>query len=113
MFEQETPPTVFRGKGYKLCPGGIHGSYGRNARINFREGSFDWKLKVLVHFLSANRYLRATSPLHFFPNASNKNFKIAIVLKIVQRRHNRNSGVDTTPQGLGSGVVRYVSYDKM
>ena len=41
MFEQDTPHTVFRGKGYNLYPGGIYGSYGRNARINFREGSFD------------------------------------------------------------------------
>ena len=52
---------------------------GRNTHINFREGSFDWKLKVLVHFLSITRYWRvASSPppqTSFFPDASNKNFK--------------------------------------
>jgi hypothetical protein len=35
-----------------LCLGGLFGSHGRNARINFTEGSFNWKLKVLVQFLS-------------------------------------------------------------
>ena len=46
-------------------------------------------------------------PNPFFPNASNKNFKIAILLKIVQRSYNKNSGVDTTHQGPGAGVVSY------
>ena len=35
----------------KLCTEGIYGSYGSDARIDFREDSFDLKLKVLVHFL--------------------------------------------------------------
>ena len=34
----------------KLYPWGIYGSYERDARKNFQEGSFDWKLKVLVNF---------------------------------------------------------------
>ena len=46
-------------------------------------------------------------PNPFFPNASNKNFKIAILLKIVQRSCNKNSGVDTTHQGPGAGVISY------
>ena len=94
----------------KLCPGGIYGSYGGDARINIKEGSFDWKLKVLVHFLSVKRYWRATSSLHLnpiFPNASNKNFKMAILLKIVQRSYSKNSDVDTTHQVPGAGVLSY------
>ena len=48
--------------------------------INFREGSFDWKLKVLDQFLRVSRYLRTTSPHSpFFP--SNTNFEIAIFLE--------------------------------
>ena len=35
----------------KLWVGGIYSSYRRDACTNFRDGSFEWKLKVLVHFL--------------------------------------------------------------
>ena len=34
----------------------------------------------------------------FSPNASYKNFEIAILLKIVQRSDNENSDVDRTPE---------------
>ena len=99
------------GRRCKLSPRGIYGFYGRNTRIRFREGSFDWKLKVLVHFLSVKRYWMVTSfpllPNLFFPNASNRNFEIAIMLKIAQKSDNKNSGVDTTHQGQGTGVVSY------
>jgi hypothetical protein len=57
----------------KLCLGGIYGCYGRDACIKFIEGSFDWKLKVLIHFLRVKSDVRAASlPLHsiyFFPEA--------------------------------------------
>jgi len=46
----------------KLCPGGIYGFYGREAPIDFKEGSFDWKLKILFYFLKFKRDRRATSP---------------------------------------------------
>ena len=46
-------------------------------------------------------------PKPFFPNVSNKNFKIAILLKIVQRSYNKNSGVDTTHQSPWAEVVSY------
>jgi hypothetical protein len=48
-------------------------------------------------------------PLHglFSSNPSDKNFNIAILLKIVQRSYNENSGVNTTPQGPRAGVVSY------
>jgi hypothetical protein len=36
-----------------------------------------------------------------------RRFKIAIVLKIVQRSYNKKSGVDTTHQGPGAGVFSY------
>ena len=91
-----------------MCPGGICGSYGRDARRNFREGSFDLKLKILVQFLRVSRDWMVTRHLHapFSPKASDKNFQIAVLLKIVQRSDNKISGVDTTPQGPGAGVVR-------
>jgi hypothetical protein len=43
----------------------------------------------------------------FFPNVSDEDFEVTILLKIVQRSDNRNSGVNTTPQGPGAGVVSY------
>jgi hypothetical protein len=46
----------------KLCPGRISGCYGRNARKNFKEGSFDWKLKVLVQLLKVKRDWRQLTP---------------------------------------------------
>jgi hypothetical protein len=45
----------------KLCPEGLFGSIKRDASINFIEGSFDWKLKVLIHFLRVKRDRRVTS----------------------------------------------------
>jgi hypothetical protein len=44
-----------QGKAFKLCPKGMYGSQERDACINFIEGSFDWKFKVLVHFLRVKR----------------------------------------------------------
>jgi hypothetical protein len=43
----------------------------------------------------------------FIPYAYNKNLEIAILLKIVQKSDSKNSGVDTTPQGPGAGVVSF------
>ena len=41
----------------------------------------------------------------FSSNPSDKNFQIFTILKIVQRPYNKNSGVDTTSQGQGAGLV--------
>jgi hypothetical protein len=63
---QHNPPGP-RDRHCMLCPGGIYGSYGRDACINFREGSFDWKLKVLAHFSRVKSDWRAGSLLpHVF-----------------------------------------------
>jgi hypothetical protein len=67
--------TTPRGRHCKLCPGGIYGSYRWNAFINFREGSSDWKLKVLVYFLRVNRDQGVTRPspsMSFFPRCIQK-----------------------------------------
>ena len=62
------------GRRCKLCPGGIYGCYGRDARINFIEGSFDWKLKVVIHFLRVKSDWRAASlpphSIYFFPRGT-------------------------------------------
>jgi hypothetical protein len=93
-----------------LCPGGIYSSYGRDACINFREGSFDWKLKVLVHFSRVKSNCRAGNLLPhvlFFPHASDKNFDTAILSKIAQRLDNKKSSVNITPQDPWAGIVSY------
>jgi hypothetical protein len=77
-------------------PWGIYCSYERDARINFREGSFDWKLKVLVHFLRVKRVKLAPTHALFPPNPSPTNFETASVLEIVQKLDNKN-----TPQSPG------------
>ena len=56
-----TPPGP-GGRLSKFCPGGIYGSYRRDTHINLREGSFDWKLKVLVRFLRIKRDQEVISP---------------------------------------------------
>jgi hypothetical protein len=81
-----------------------------NARINFKEGSFDWKLKVLVHFLRVKRDWMEPSPLPpfhalFSSNPSDKMFKIAISLKIVQRSDKKNSCVNANPQDPEAGFM--------
>ena len=45
-------------------------------------------------------------PLHalFASNTSDKNFELAILLKIVQRSYNKNFGVDTLPEGPWEGL---------
>ena len=98
-----------RGRRCKLRPGGIYGSYGRDTRRNLRQGSFCWKLKVLVHFLRVKGDRRSDSPprplLH--PNIPDFFFEKFILSKIVQRSNNKNSHVDSTSQGPGEGVVSY------
>ena len=91
------------GRHCKLWPGGLYDSYERDVGINVREGSFDWKVKVLAHFLLVKRYPRATSPLPriFSPNPSDKNFEIAILLKIGHWSYKKNSNVETTPRSRG------------
>ena len=77
---------------------------GRDARKNFRDGSFDWKLKVLVQFFRVKRDWSATSPPprpFFPPSPSDKIFIIAISLKIVQRSDKKNFRVDVNPPGPG------------
>jgi len=41
------------------------------------------------------------------PNASYKNYDIAILWKIVKKTDNENSGIDTIPQGPGGVIVSY------
>jgi hypothetical protein len=63
--------------------------------------------------LRVKRDWRATSPpphASFFPSASDKNFEIAIKLKIVQKSDNKNSGVDTTPQGQALKVMPWGTF---
>ena len=43
-------------------------------------------------------------PHAFFPKHIQLNFEVTILLKIVQRLLNKNSGVDKTPQGVGIGL---------
>jgi hypothetical protein len=67
-------------------PWGIYGSYERDARINFREGPLDWKIKVRVQFLRVKRDHWATSPSPLptcllFPNRYDENFEINVLLK--------------------------------
>ena len=88
------------------------GSYGRNARTNFKRSSFDWKLKVVVHFSRVKCDQRAVnSPpppdALFLPNGSDKNSEIAILLKIFQRSDKKKIGVNRVPHGPGAGVVSY------
>ena len=83
-------------------PWGRYGSYRKDTRTKYREGSFDLKLKVIVYFLrvKSNRSL-ATPPQDslYTLNASDKNFKIAIFIekKTVERSDNKNSVVDRAP----------------
>ena len=72
------PPPGPGGKYCKLCPGDVYGPYESNARINFREGSFDGKLKVLFRFLQSKEIggqLALHPPRPFFPNPSDKNLE--------------------------------------
>jgi hypothetical protein len=43
----------------------------------------------------------------FFANAPDKNFEIAILLKIIQRSYNKTLVSTQPPQGPGAGVVSY------
>ena len=92
-------------------PWGYVGSYGRNARTNFKRSSFDWKLKVVVHFSRVKCDQRAVKPplpdALFLSNASDKNFEIAILLKIFQRSDKKKIGVSRVPHGPGAGAVSY------
>jgi hypothetical protein len=64
----QTTPQVPEGRHCKLCPGTVCGSHERDARINFTEGSFGWKLKVVVHFLRKKKIGGQLAPpaLHAF-----------------------------------------------
>ena len=51
---------------------------------------------------------KVTSPLpRLFPKYIHRNFEVAIFLKLVLRSYNENSGIDTTRQSPGTGVVDY------
>jgi hypothetical protein len=67
-------------------------SYRRGRRINFKEGTFNWKSRVLVPFLRSKSDQRATNPpIPFSPNTSDEKLEVAILLKIVQRSYDKNS----------------------
>ena len=71
--------------------------YRRNGCINFGGNLFDRKLRVLVYLARVESDRRVTSPPpphSFFPNASDQNFEIAILFKILQRSNNYAFGVD-------------------
>jgi len=76
----------------------------KDTHINFREGSFDGKLKVLVSF-SRSKEIRGQlippTSNSLFPKRVRKNFEIAIVLKIVQLSHNKNSALTQPPRARG------------
>ena len=93
---------------YKLCTGGVYGFYERNTRINFREGSFDCKLKVLFHFFRVKRDRRVTvphPPRPFFKTIR-QNFETKILLQVIQKLDNENSGIDTAPPHRAGGRGR-------
>ena len=61
-------------------------SYGRGRRRNFKRGSFDWKLRVVVPFLIVESDWSANSPLPtptISPNTSNQNFDIPVLFSVV------------------------------
>ena len=62
------------------------------------EGFICCEIKVFSYFLRIKKYRRSTTlpPRSFSLTSSDKNFEIAILLKIVQSSDNENSGVDTT-----------------
>ena len=74
-------------------------------RINFKEGSFDWKFKVLAQFLRVKNDLRVTAPPPSRPFSPNdKYFEIGVLLKIVQIiDKKKKSRCRYNPQGFGSG----------
>ena len=57
---------------------GSDSSYRRGARIKFRRGSFDRKLRVLVQILKVKRDRKTPMPF-FSTNTSDKNFEIDIL----------------------------------
>ena len=71
-------PLRDRGKGCKLYPRDIYDFYGRSSRINFGEGRFDWKLKVLVPFLRVKSHQRVTS----HPNPSFPQMHLIKILRL-------------------------------
>jgi hypothetical protein len=74
-------------------------------------GSFDWKLEVLVPFLRIKRDMKATRPPHalFSSNASNQNFEIAVLVKIVQKS-DKNSEVNKIPLSPEARVENYTPW---
>ena len=73
VFEDDKPPTVLGARIVSYALGGIKGFHtkgGHGGHINFRGGSLDWKLKVLVPFLIVESDWGATRPhplTHHFP----------------------------------------------
>jgi hypothetical protein len=55
-----THPPRARGVGIVRHVLGLYAVLMRDARINFREGSFEWKFKVVVHFLRVKKDRRAS-----------------------------------------------------
>ena len=70
------------------------------------------KSEVLVPYSELKMIGGQLPPLHhelhtpcpFFPNASDKNFEIAILLKIIQKSDSKNSGVDIAPRAQGQAL---------
>ena len=73
------------------------------------EGSFDWKSKVLVSFLSYKKIEGQLAPSHtpFPPKSSYQNFEIAILFSIVKKLNNYAFGDNITPQTPGERALSY------
>ena len=84
-------------KAPNLFPGGA--PCGRDGRINFGGGIFDYKPEVMVPFLGVKSDRWANNPIPFFPQM----YPITILI-YGQGLCNRNSGVGTAPQGQGTNV---------
>jgi len=71
--------------------------------------SNDQKLKVLIPFLRVKSDPMTTGPppTLFTPNSCSQFFYIAILFKIDQRSHNKNSGNITAPKNPGTNVGNY------
>ena len=80
----------------------------KGSSYEIQRGSLDLKLKVLVYPLGVKKDQRqlAPSPTLFPPNPYDKNFEIAILLKLVQASDNKNCG-SLKPPGPLAGVVSY------
>ena len=90
-------------------------SYGRSCR-NFGGGSFDYKFKALIPFLSVKSDWRATSPsltplfAALSPKISDQNLKIAILFSIVGRFNSYAFGYVILITALEARAVSCVIY---